>query len=94
MVPKGVRTHPLQVVLAEPEVPSSETHLPAQDVRDSHLVVVDYVGEMVRGQAVRFSEDKVFDWERFVVDGVVDQVLLCKRARRALQQEQRSSIHA
>ena len=63
---------------------SAQTHLASEDVRDPHFVIVDDVRKMISRQAVRFPEDKVFEWERVVVDRVVDQVFLGQSPRGTL----------
>jgi hypothetical protein len=66
------------------------TYLSSQDVSDSHLMVVDNVCKVVRGESVRLAEHKVLDGQRGVGDGIIDQIVLYQSICRALSTPRQS----
>lgn len=68
------------------------THLSPKNVCDPHLVIIHDVGKVICGQAIRFSQDKVLDRERVVMDRVVDEVMLGQAIRGALQERSQVNL--
>lgn len=62
-------------------------HLSSNNMRNTHLVIINDVREMIRRQSIALPENKIFERLRRILDWLVDQIILRQTFARALHSQ-------